>query len=134
MLLTTYTTIGLILTELPCGYTAAFGVCLAMAVQECTLNTSTHLYMEHKNRLHAFVGSILSLVCHIHDAKIFYKYIGEIIKNRSNYAPHLNPPLRWEYKYADDYLILNQEKLFFDDWEARYGLWKNFRITHKYNL
>lgn len=133
LLLSVYSTLALIVTELPCGYTAASGVCLAMAVQEYTLKNDNGISMEHKHRLHAFVSSILSLVCYIHSATDFYAYIEQIANNRNHSAPHLNPPVRFEYNYADHHVLWNKDELFFNDWEARYGLWKCFR-TNAYSF
>ncbi|KAJ3624749.1 hypothetical protein MTP99_018349 [Tenebrio molitor] len=110
-----YISISLFLVEIPCGYTAAAGVCMAMAIQEAALT----------------IVSILSLVCYIHKADVFYDYVDTIIERRANFAPHLNPPLRVKYKYAQHHMLWNKPDLFFEDWETRYGLWRCFKNRHK---
>ncbi|KAJ3624750.1 hypothetical protein MTP99_018350 [Tenebrio molitor] len=125
-----YISIVLFLVEIPCGYTAAAGVCMAMAIQEAAL-TSRNIQMTHAHRLHATVVSILSLVCYIHKADVFYDYVDTIIERRANFAPHLNPPLRVKYKYAQHHMLWNKPDLFFEDWETRYGLWRCFKNRHK---
>lgn len=65
----TYTSIAIILVEVPCGFTAAAMVCLAMAMQETTL-ACENMEMESTHRLHATVMAIMSLVCWIHHASV----------------------------------------------------------------
>ncbi|RZB73491.1 hypothetical protein BDFB_010276, partial [Asbolus verrucosus] len=125
-----YVSIVLFLVEVPCGYTAAAAVCLAMSIQTAALE-SKHIELTHAHRLHATVVSIMSLVCYIHKADVFYDYVNTIIQRRANYAPHLNPPLKMHYKYAQHHILWNKPELFFEDWEARYGLWKCFKDKHK---
>lgn len=64
-----YTTIAILLVEVPCGFTAAAMVCLAMALQEITIK-GEHFELESSHRIHATVISILSLICWIHNAKV----------------------------------------------------------------
>lgn len=120
----------LLLIEVPCGYTAAASVCLAMALQESVLD-NTNMDMTQGHRLHAIVISIMSLVCYIHNADVFYDYVATIIERRANCAPHLNPPVRTSYKYAQHHVLWNMPELFFEDWETRYGLWKCFKTKRR---
>ncbi|KAF5277179.1 hypothetical protein FQR65_LT03885 [Abscondita terminalis] len=122
----TFTSIAVLVVEVPCGYTAAAVVCLAMAIQETAIS-HTKLELECLNRFHATVMSIISLVCWVHNAQIFYEYVQHIVEKRAKFAPHLNPPLRTTYQYAQHHILWNKPELFFEDWESRYGLWKCFR-------
>ncbi|KAK4874263.1 hypothetical protein RN001_013623 [Aquatica leii] len=105
-------------TEVPCGYTAAAVVCLAMDIQETAISNE-HLELECSHRLHATVMSIISLVCWVHNAQVFYDYVQQIVEKRAKFAPHLNPPLRATYQYAQHHVLWNKPELFFEDWEAR---------------
>lgn len=56
------------------------------------------------------------------------------MERRAEFAPHLNPPLKSSYEYAQHHVLWNKPELFFEDWEVRYGLWKCFRgkgVKHK---
>lgn len=64
-----YTLIALLMVEIPCAYTAAAGVCLAMAIQEATFDNDD-FNMNQSHRLHATVMAIMSLVCYIFNAKV----------------------------------------------------------------
>ncbi|XP_045477253.1 uncharacterized protein LOC123682584 [Harmonia axyridis] len=121
-----YTLIALLMLEIPCAYTAAAGVCLAMAIQEATFDND-NFNMNQSHRLHATVMAIMSLVCYIFNAKVFYEYINTIIDRRAEFAPHLNPPLKRIYEYNQHHVHWDKPELFFEDWEARYGLWKCFK-------
>ncbi|XP_076261153.1 protein EFR3 homolog cmp44E-like [Rhynchophorus ferrugineus] len=120
--------------EVPCSYVASSLVCLAMSMQEFILNIN-HKNMEACHHVHAIVMSLMSLVCYIFKAEVFYTYVMQISDTRSELAPHLNPPLKATYKYAQHHILWNKPDLFFEDWEARYGLWKCFRniSQHKKN-
>ncbi|XP_054006576.1 protein EFR3 homolog B-like [Hylaeus anthracinus] len=124
---TTYCTICLIAIEIPCGFTAAAIVCLIMNLQDLTLK-------QHKDNpevsyhLHATVIAIMSLLCWIHKARVFYEYVNKIMLERAQWAPHLNPPFQSQYNFAAHHILWNKPDLFFVDWEARYGLWKCFRL------
>ncbi|KAK9727841.1 hypothetical protein QE152_g18982 [Popillia japonica] len=122
----TYTTMAMIVVEVPCGYTAASMVCLAMAIQEDAISND-NLDLECSNRIHAAVMSIMSLVCWTHDAEVFYEYLNTILQRRAEFSPHLNPPIQTIYQYARHHILWNKPELFFEDWEVRYGLWKCFR-------
>lgn len=65
----TYTTMAMFVVEVPCGYTAASIVCLAMAIQEDAISNDS-LDLECSNRIHAAVMSIMSLVCWTHNAEV----------------------------------------------------------------
>lgn len=54
------------------------------------------------------------------------------MERRAEWAPHLNPPLKPSYEYAQHHILWNKPELFFEDWEARYGLWKCFRVKKIY--
>lgn len=114
--------------EIPCAYTAAAGACLSMALQDAALMNGS-MSMEHSNRIHATVISLMSLICYIHKACVFYDYVEKILDKRSDFAPHLNPPLQIQYRYARHHLLWNEPHMFFEPWETRYGLWRCFRTT-----
>ncbi|GJQ72295.1 putative transcription initiation factor TFIID subunit [Trypoxylus dichotomus] len=122
----TYTTLAMFVVEVPCGYTAASIVCLAMSIQEDAISND-NLDLECSNRIHAAVMSIMSLVCWTHNAEVFYEYLNTILQRRAEFSPHLNPPLQTTYQYARHHILWNKPELFFEDWEVRYGLWKCFR-------
>lgn len=126
-----YALIALLMVEIPCAYTAAAGVCLAMAVQEATLDSPDRFTVHQSHRLHATVMAIMSLACYIFDAKIFYDYLNTIMDRRAEFAPHLNPPLKRVYEYNQHHVHWDKPELFFEDWEARYGLWKCFKHDEK---
>ncbi|KAK9883496.1 hypothetical protein WA026_001670 [Henosepilachna vigintioctopunctata] len=128
-----YTLIALLMVEIPCAYTAAAGVCLAMAIQEATFENE-NFNMNQSHRLHATVMSIMSLVCYVFNAKVFYDYLSTIIDRRAEFAPHLNPPLKRIYEYNQHHVHWDKPELFFEDWEARYGLWKCFKQDEKKNF
>lgn len=127
---TTYSTICLIAVEVPCGFTAAALVCFAMNLQEIMLQQQKqqHDRVEVACHTHATIISIMSLICWIHKAKVFYSYVNRIVMERAQWAPHLNPPIQSQYNFALHHVLWNKPELFFVDWEARYGLWKCFRL------
>ncbi|KAJ8923068.1 hypothetical protein NQ315_001617 [Exocentrus adspersus] len=124
---------ALILVEIPCGYTAATFTSLAMSMQEFALQLrEDDLILSHY--FHATALSILTLICYIHRAEILYQYVANILDCRAEWAPHLMPPLLSNYDYALHHVLWNKPELFFEEWEARYGLWKCFRIKKKKNI
>lgn len=125
---TTYCTICLIAVEVPCGFTAAALVCLAMNLQEIVLQQQNNR-VEIICHMHATIISIMSLICWIHKAKEFYGYVNKIVMERAQWAPHLNPPIQSQYNFALHHVLWNKPELFFVDWETRYGLWKCFRLS-----
>lgn len=127
---TTYCTICLIAIEVPCGFTAAALVCLLMNLQDVTLKQNKYP-AEISYHLHATVIAIMSLLCWIHKAKVFYEYVNKIVTERAQWAPHLNPPIQSQYNFAAHHILWNKPDLFFVDWEARYGLWKCFRLREE---
>lgn len=124
----TYCTMCLIAIEVPCGFTAAALVCLAMNLQEIVLQQQDNR-LEVACHMHATIISIMSLICWIHKAKVFYDYVNRIVTERAQWAPHLNPPIQSQYNFAVHHVLWNKPELFFVDWEARYGLWKCFRLV-----
>ncbi|GAB1862374.1 Protein EFR3-like protein A [Camponotus japonicus] len=125
----TYCTMCLIAVEVPCGFTAAALVCLAMNLQEIALQRHSGP-LEAACHMHATIISIMSFICWIHKAKVFYNYVNRIVMERAQWAPHLNPPIQSQYNFAVHHVLWNKPELFFVDWEARYGLWKCFRLDH----
>ncbi|CAH1987603.1 unnamed protein product [Acanthoscelides obtectus] len=118
--------IALIMIQVPTGYTASCYIAVAMALQDYGFQvTQEDLVRSH--HMHAFVISILTFVCHIFAAPTLYSYVHTIVDSRSEWAPHLNPPLKAEYHYAQHHVLWNKPELFFEDWEVRFGLWKCFR-------
>lgn len=128
---TTYCTVCLIAVEIPCGFTTAALVCLAMNLQEVTLRQREHAREVIACHIHATVISIMSLLCWIHQAKVFYGYVNRIMLERAQWAPHLNPPIQSQYSFAVHHVLWNKPDLFFIDWETRYGLWKCFRLDDR---
>ncbi|CAD1477391.1 unnamed protein product [Heterotrigona itama] len=125
----TYCTICLIAVEVPCGFIAAALVCLLMNVQDVTLKqTKHHVEVSKSYHIHATVIAVMSLLCWIHKAKAFYEYMNKVMMERAQWAPHLNPPIQSQYNFAAHHILWNKPDLFFVDWEARYGLWKCFRL------
>lgn len=131
---TTYCTMCLIAVEVPCGFTAATLVCLAMNLQQITLQ-QREMYTDVTTfHIHATIISMMSLLCWIHQAKVFYSYVNKIMMERANWAPHLNPPIQSEYSFAVHHVVWQKPELFFVDWQTRYGLWKCFRLGDKASL
>ncbi|CAL7936131.1 unnamed protein product [Xylocopa violacea] len=124
----TYCTICLIAVEVPCGFTAAALVCFLMNLQDITLKQGKQGQAEISYHLHATVIAIMSLLCWIHKAKVFYDYVNKVMLERAQWAPHLNPPIQSQYNFAAHHILWHKPGLFFVDWEARYGLWKCFRL------
>lgn len=122
-----YCTMCVIAVEIPCGFTAAALVCLTMNLQDLILKESNY-YCTAAYHIHATVISIMSLLCWIHKAEVFYTYVNKIMMERAQWAPHLNPPIQSQYNFAVHHIFWNKPELFFVDWEARYGLWKCFRL------
>lgn len=123
----TYCTVCIIAVEVPCGFTAAALVCLAMNFQDVTFE-HPGIRREASYHIHATVMAIMSLLCWIHEAKIFYSYVNKIMTERAQWAPHLNPPIKARYSFAVHHILWDKPEFFFVDWEARYGLWKCFRL------
>ncbi|XP_076659011.1 uncharacterized protein LOC143362595 [Halictus rubicundus] len=122
-----YCTICLFAIEIPCGFTAAAIVCFLMNLQDLIFKHQID-YPEISYHLHAMIIAIMSLLCWIHKAKVFYEYVNKIMLERAQWAPHLNPPLQSQYNFAAHHILWDKPDLFFIDWEARYGLWKCFRL------
>ncbi|XP_043495517.1 uncharacterized protein LOC122519835 [Polistes fuscatus] len=129
---TSYCTICIIAIEVPCSFMAAALVCLTMNLQDLILQENNlHNIADH--HIHAVVISIMSLLCWIHNAKVFYKYVNKIMMERAHCAPHLNPPIQSQYNFVVHHIFWYKPELFFIDWETRYGLWKCFRLQNYQN-
>ncbi|ERL88477.1 hypothetical protein D910_05863 [Dendroctonus ponderosae] len=125
-----YTYLAITCVEIPCSYVASSIVSFAMAMQEFVLQAHlTNMVACH--HVHSIVMALMSLVCYVHKAEVFYNYVALIMERRSEWAPHLNPPIKVVYSYAQHHILWNKPDLFFEDWEARYGLWKCFRTVSK---
>ncbi|XP_076280418.1 uncharacterized protein LOC143209079 [Lasioglossum baleicum] len=124
---TTYCTICLFAIEIPCGFTAAAIVCFLMNLQDLIFKQQKD-NQELSYHVHAMIIAIMSLLCWIHKAKVFYEYVNKIMLERAQWAPHLNPPIQSQYNFAAHHILWDKPDLFFIDWEARYGLWKCFRL------
>nr|CAI5853013.1 unnamed protein product [Callosobruchus analis] len=122
-------TIALTMVTVRCNAAASCFVAVGMAVQEYAF-TITKSQLVRSHHLHAFVLSIMTLVCYVFHAKIFYKYVTSVMQNRAEWAPHLNPPIQKSYKYAAHHILWNRPDLFFEDWEVKHGMWKCFRVKH----
>lgn len=131
---TTYCTVCLIAVEIPCGFTAATLVCLAMNLQEIILQRRKAYADVETFHIHATIISVMSLLCWIHQAKVFYSYVNRIMMERAQWAPHLNPPIQSQYSFAVHHVLWKKPELFFVDWQTRYGLWKCFRLSDKVSL
>ncbi|KAJ8972788.1 hypothetical protein NQ317_004471, partial [Molorchus minor] len=114
--------IAISLVETPCGYSAATYVSAILSVQDYAFKISSE-NLVRSHHLHAIVLSVISLICYIHKAEDHGK--------ARRVGPHLNPPLKPEYVYAQHHILWNRPDLFFEDWETRYGLWKCFRVKVK---
>ncbi|XP_044019246.1 uncharacterized protein LOC122859629 [Aphidius gifuensis] len=125
----TYCSICLLAVEIPCGFTAASLTCLIMNFQDLMIDQHVNIKREITYHVHAMVMSLMTLICWIHKAQVFYSYVDKIMMKRAQYAPHLNPPLLAEYDFAILYVLWDKPELFFVDWEVRYGLWKCFRSS-----
>lgn len=123
----TYCTLCLMAIEVPCGFTAAALVCLVMNIQDLTLG-NTAMKREISCHIHSTVIAVLTLICCIHQAKVLYYYVNQVMMERASWAPHLNPPLKAHYTSAVHHVMWDKPELFFVDWEIRFGLWKCFRL------
>ena len=130
---TTYCTICIIAVEVPCGFTAALLICLMMNVQEKVL-TQNSPEREAVYHVHATIISVMSLICWIHKANVFYEYLNKIMMERAQWAPFLNPPIQSRYNFATHHVRWEKPELFFVDWEVRYGLWKRFRLRESIDI
>ncbi|XP_043674045.1 uncharacterized protein LOC122631902 isoform X1 [Vespula pensylvanica] len=126
---TSYCTICIIAIEVPCGFIAAALVCLIMNLQDLVLKENNPHKIANYH-IHAIVISIISLLCWIHNAKVFYEYVNKIMMQRAQWAPHLNPPIQSQYNFAVHHIFWYKPELYFIDWETRYGLWKRFRLQN----
>lgn len=121
--------VALILLEVPCGLTAAWTCWVSVKIQDFALKTPL-LCKASRHGLHALAISVVSVACWVHNSTTLYKHIGEIAARRANQAPHLSPPLRTAYTYAQYHITWDKPDLFMDEWELRYGLWKTFNVLN----
>lgn len=124
-----FSCVALILLEVPCGLTAAWTCWVGVKIQDFALKTPL-LSKASRHSLHALAISVISVACWVHDSDILYKHIGDIAARRANQAPHLSPPLRTAYTYAQYHVTWDKPDLFMDEWELRYGLWKTFNVLN----
>ena len=123
---TIYTIVCCVVLEVPCGLTAAAAAFLVMSIQDQALN-GANITAPRRYWMHAFVVSVMSLICCVHKAPVLYTYVQHIVSRRAMEAPQLNPPMMFYYKIARHHITWNKPTLFFEDWELRYALWKHFK-------
>lgn len=129
-----YNVLCMILVEIPCGFTACTVVCLLLKVQQRLLESTNVVYsQQHTSCIHATFISLMTLINWIHRGPSLTAYVNTILNRRFDDAPHLNPPLKEIYQYAQHHITWNEPSLFFDALELRYGLWKCFRINEPKN-
>uniref|UniRef100_A0A182P778 Uncharacterized protein n=1 Tax=Anopheles epiroticus TaxID=199890 RepID=A0A182P778_9DIPT len=130
-----------LLVEVPSGFTASAISCLLLKVQKMFLNypadpdgsplRDQHNNHLHNNRIHATIMAVMTLINWIHRSGSMNAYITQVLHNRFDHAPSLNPPLRERYRYAPHHVSWYERRLFFDTLEVRYCLWKCFRISEE---
>ncbi|EGK96378.1 AGAP013133-PA [Anopheles gambiae str. PEST] len=129
-----------LLVEAPSGFTASAVSCLLLKVQKMFLNYPTdpdssmladQQQQQHNNRIHATIMAVMTLINWIHRSGSMNAYITQVLHNRFDHAPSLNPPLRERYRYAPHHVSWYERRLFFDSLEIRYCLWKCFRISEE---
>lgn len=123
-----YNVICLLIVSMPCGFIVAVIICMLMNVQKFAINESPSLDPVHVNYLHSMIVSIMTLICWVHRPRSLTKYIHDVVNLRYDKAPHLNPPLKTIYKYAQHHILWHKPELYFDSWELRYCLWKCYRL------
>ncbi|XP_055534652.1 uncharacterized protein LOC129724071 [Wyeomyia smithii] len=129
-----YNVLCMLLVEIPCGFTACTVVCLLLKIQRKLLepkdiDSDTDSNRQYTNHIHATIISIMALINWIHRGPSLTAYVNAILNQRFDHAPHLNPPLKENYRYARHHFTWNERILFFDALELRFGLWKCFRIN-----
>lgn len=122
--------ICMIIVSIPSSCTFTTIITMLMKLQTHVLDdNSLNLAPYDKNRIHACIISIMTLICWVTRAKSLNKYVHEIVRMRFCHAPHLNPPLQKFYEYEDHHHELGyKEELFLDKWEVRYCLWNRHRL------
>ena len=123
-----YNVICLLIVSMPCGFMVAVIICMLIHVQKFAINESPILDPVHVNYLHSMIASIMTLICWVHRPSSLTKYIHNVVNLRYDKAPHLNPPLKKIYKYAQHHILWHKPELYFDSWELRYCLWKCYRL------
>uniref|UniRef100_A0A182VXU4 Uncharacterized protein n=1 Tax=Anopheles minimus TaxID=112268 RepID=A0A182VXU4_9DIPT len=126
-----------LLVEVPSGFTASAICCLLLKVQKMFLYRSFDAKQQiledsqHTNRIHGTIMAVMTLINWIHRARSMNTYITQVLHNRFDHAPNLNPPMREQYRYAAHHISWYDSRLFFDTLEIRYSLWKCFRISEE---
>ncbi|XP_052890034.1 uncharacterized protein LOC128298325 [Anopheles moucheti] len=126
-----------LLVEAPSGFTSSAICCLLLKVQKMFLYHSIDSQLQtldesqHTNRIHATIMAVMTLINWIHRARSMNAYITQVLHNRFDHAPGLNPPVREHYRHAAHHISWYDSRLFFDTLEIRYGLWKCFRISEE---
>lgn len=126
-----YSLMCIIISNLPCGFTVVFIVCILINIQKSLIIENQIFDRVHLNHLHSLIASIMTLLCWVTRAKSLTKYIHGIVNLRYDSAPHLNPPLNHFYEYAEHHVLNHNQELFFNSWELRYCLWKRFRLSEE---
>jgi hypothetical protein len=122
--------ICMMIVSLPSSHTFIMIITTLMQLQTFILDEeSSNFTPDDKNHIHAFIVSIMTLICWITRAKSLTKYINEIVKLRFTIAPHLNPPLKKFYEYEDHHVLSYKAELFLDKWEIRYCLWNRYKLN-----
>ncbi|XP_049820525.1 uncharacterized protein LOC109606924 [Aethina tumida] len=128
---TIYRFLCISLCEVPTGLSATAIASLAMGIQKYAQVHSGLLLFESLNHMHAMAISLVSLICYIHKASTFYKYVNHLVLTRASIAPHLNPPLRVIYQYPVNHILYTTPCILMDKWEIKYGLWITFRTKSR---
>lgn len=121
--------ICVLITNIPSSNTVIIVISTLMELQSYALETE--LPKIESNHIHAFIISIMTLICWVTRAKALNKYIHGIVRARCCQAPHLNPPLRKLYEYEDHHIVDYKDELFLDKWEIRYCLWNRYRLNEE---
>ncbi|CAG9801226.1 unnamed protein product [Chironomus riparius] len=122
--------ICMMIVSLPSSHTFIMIITTLMQLQTFMLDEDSSKFTQvDKNHIHAFIVSIMTLICWVTRAKSLTKYINEIVKVRFTVAPHLNPPLKKFYEYEDHHVLNYKAELFLDKWEIRYCLWNRYKLN-----
>jgi hypothetical protein len=124
-----YGLVCVMLVTMPSATTHIAIIDMLMDLQACMIDGKHPEFGSfNKNQIHAFIISIMSLICWTTRAKALAKYIRKIVNDRHTLAPHLLPPLRDVYEYEQHHVVGLKSELFLDKWEMRYYLWRLYRI------
>ncbi|KAG5676363.1 hypothetical protein PVAND_006204 [Polypedilum vanderplanki] len=126
-----YSLICVMLTTMPSAITHVMIVDILMDLQSCMIDgKQVEFNSFNKNQIHAFIISVMTLICWTTRAKTMTKYIRNIVNIRHDIAPHLLPPLKEFYEYDQYHVLSYKPELFLDKWEIKYCLWNLFRIEN----